>query len=1430
MNPPASVSARPQSRSGRKRQSDIRLSDEFLAGFTERQPSWGPLGWITYKRTYARWADKAQTRREEWWETVRRVVEGNVNMDPRPRTPEVIAELEAEAQEMFETIFSLAWTPPGRGLWISGTDYARRVGDALINCVSGDTLVHTEEGLVPARDLAGRELPTLSQGGVYRMARWDCYGEQELFRVVFANGDEIEATARHEWVVGGRSGRRVTTLDLVGENVPLQHRASFVYDEESYREGVRHGLIYGDGALNGPRTRSFLRQFGDSQNLVTRFFDEHYTPEWEQMPSGGVTVTSGHPADWKSLPSGDEGPSYIRGFIAGVVAADGHVNKLGGVVLHQSDPQALAAVRRLAASVGLPATSIRRERELNPWTGEPAPNYCLTFVKAGFWDEHMVLKDNHRANMFGSPEPRKQTTMRVVAVERTGRVEPVYCCQEPETHTWVAGPGYLTGNCWFIDVTPRAYEEGEATKPSYPFCFAMDRLMAGGGVGFGVTLESVIAFPPVSNPVSLHVVCDPHHANYRELDADQIPQSTHTTVRVEDSREGWVDALRVLIDAHFKAKRQRHLVVDVSDVRPAGADIKGFGGTSAGPGPLVQLLRAANGVLNDRVGVNLTPVDCTDLMNMVGRAVVAGNVRRSAEIALGSANDLGFISMKQDQGKLMSHRWASNNSIVIDGAFEDFERIASAIAANGEPGIFNLELARTRLRLCDDASDERNLTVGGVNPCAEIVLDGAGESCNLAEIFPAVIEREGLDMERILRLALRYTKRVTCARYSWAASADIVARNRRVGVSLSGVRDWMLARGARELEDLAGELDAWYGIVRDEDAKYSEALGIPTSVAVTTVKPSGCRPWNALTSTDRGILTLEELFTDHPDGEQWADVAAPASALQGSGSSRITRTYDNGASPVLRIKTAFGIEVESTPNHRWWVASRYHRTGRARHTEVGAWVEAAALQPGDVLEIRPGAYSSERHTPLSPVRSRALKMRGDATDIRQPEHMNVDLAWLLGYLWGDGAMSPSGHRIRFIDGRLDNLEKAQRVISEQFGLEVPIRPASGARNARCIDVSSKLLWHWLIRNGVFKYFGDDHQIDLIPAVVRSSSHEDQLAFLAGLIDADGCVAARPTENVVVLSTADEAFAKHVQHVALALGIVFSRNRITGHGEGRFSRKALWNLVLMKMTVPERFALLESHSVKMRRENMRRPELPWSHLRTASRQILGKVEAVEDAGVLPTFDIEVEGTHWYYAGAIKSHNTVSLLNGSSPGLHAHQAPYFIRRIRLAAKDTLVDLIRQCGFHVEDDAYAPNTVVAEFPVKAPGADEPGFVSAGELSLEEQFETQATLQRWWSDNAVSATLTFRKDERRRIAPLLLAFRDQIKSTSLLPYTDPGESTTYVQMPYEPITRERYEEMLAQIICWPHEVAGDLHETRRQEFDIVDQADCVGGACPIK
>ena len=642
---------------------------------------------------------------------------------------------------------------------------------------------------------------------------------------------------------------------------------------------------------------------------------------------------------------------------------------------------------------------------------------------------------------------------------------------------WVSGTDYQKrngdslNNCWFIAIRPQQYGDshivpdylGQKQKAvSMPFSFLFDQLMKGGGVGFSVVQDNIKKIPAVDNKIDLAVVIDKKSASYAdsvklgatdkaEWAKQNEDKSDYIYYNLPDTREGWILANARLIDMHFNqtnSENKTKLVLDISRIRPYGAKIHGFGGTASGPMPLVEMFFDINNIINNRVNSNLTSVDCTDICNLIGKTVVAGNVRRSAELALGTNTDQDFITMKQDKDKLYHHRWASNNSVAIDSNFNEYEPIANGIRENGEPGIVNLDLSRNYGRIIDGYQKDIDGDVEGTNPCGEISL-GNGEPCNLFEVFPYIAEQENWDLKDVFRLATRFAKRVTFSDYDWEISRNIIYKNRRIGVSMSGIQDWLL-----------------------NDLGHRVVTG----------------------------------FEDSTDEETGAKIKKPI--------------YD-----------------------------------------------------------------------------------------------------------------PQG--IKMV-----------------------------------------------------------------------------------------------TEAYQAVIDADKEYSK----------------------------------------------------------------------------TLNCNESIKHTTVKPS-------------------GTVAKLAGASEGMHFHYAGYLIQRIRFQASDPLLKALDACGYYSEPDIYSPNTTCVEFPLRAAHADSKNFASAGTVSIEEQFATQAFLQTYWSDNAVSCTVTFQSDEGDKITSLFKQYRHVIKSTSLLPYY--GGSLK--QAPKEPIDKEKYEERKAQITGDVAQVFAEQNDDQK-DLELVDQTDCESGACPVK
>ena len=348
---------------------------------------------------------------------------------------------------------------------------------------------------------------------------------------------------------------------------------------------------------------------------------------------------------------------------------------------------------------------------------------------------------------------------------------------------------------------------------SMPFVWCADMMMLGVGVGFDVK---------GAGKATIHK-----------------PKDDGITYTIPDTREGWVEAVKLLLDSYSRAGQQR-VDFEFHLIRKAGEPIRGFGGIACGPEPLKEGLKSIRILLDGFAGQTLTSVGITDVMNFIGKFVVSGNVRRGAEIAIGEEDDLDFVQMKDPERfskELMDRRWASNNSIFVTSD-STFENAVESIAKNGEPGLIFLKNARHYGRLKDGWMPETSSRfddVDGFNPCAEQSLKH-GELCCLVETFPANHETVE-EYHETLKYAFMYAKTVTLIPTHNALTNQVMLSNRRIGLSMSGIQQALKKFGSAKF--FSDFCDKGYDVVKHWDRVYSRWLGIPTSIKVTTVKPSG---------------------------------------------------------------------------------------------------------------------------------------------------------------------------------------------------------------------------------------------------------------------------------------------------------------------------------------------------------------------------------------------------------------------------------------------------------------------------------------------------------------------------------------------------------------------------------------------------------------
>ena len=355
----------------------------------------------------------------------------------------------------------------------------------------------------------------------------------------------------------------------------------------------------------------------------------------------------------------------------------------------------------------------------------------------------------------------------------------------------------------------------DRNDPGALFAWVMDALMLGIGVGFDTLGQD--------KQMSIYAPTEPA-----------------STYEIPDTREGWVESVRLLINS-FLRQNQSIQLFDYSLIRPLGAPIKGFGGVASGPAPLIDLHTRIRNVIGSRAGEALDSRAIVDIINLIGTCVVSGNVRRSATLALGTPEDDGFINLKNPEvfpernsydPEKPGWAWMSNNSISAEVGTK-YEDYVDLIADNGEPGFIWLGVARDYGRLAD-APDYKDSRIMGFNPCAEQPLESY-ELCTLVEVHLNRHESKE-DFLKTLKFAYLYGKTVTLMPTHWPVTNGIMQRNRRIGTSLTGIAAFADEYGLPTTREW---MDEGYNTIRKYDHQYSEWLCVRESVRVTTVKPSG---------------------------------------------------------------------------------------------------------------------------------------------------------------------------------------------------------------------------------------------------------------------------------------------------------------------------------------------------------------------------------------------------------------------------------------------------------------------------------------------------------------------------------------------------------------------------------------------------------------
>ena len=415
-------------------------------------------------------------------------------------------------------------------------------------------------------------------------------------------------------------------------------------------------------------------------------------------------------------------------------------------------------------------------------------NYLENYVKDKYG--YMMPDDTHKKLVDAVQDLNVMPSMRALMTAGA----PLDVCHVPSY------------NCSYLTVdTPRAFDE------------CMYVLMCGTGVGFSVEKDYVEKLPTVNEQLF----------------------NSDTVIKVRDSRIGWAKSLKELIAMLYSGQIPTW---DVSEVRPAGARLKTFGGRASGAGPLEKLFNFCIEKFKGAVGRKLTPLECHDIMCKVGDVVVVGGVRRSALISLSDIDDGDMRHAKSGEWYIHNpQRTLANNSV----AYERKPNIGTFIrewtslyeSYSGERGIFNRQAANKQVAKNGRRDGDHAF---GCNPCSEIILRPF-QFCNLSEVVARNTDTLKTLKEKVKLATILGTLQSTLTDFKylrkiWKTNTE---EERLLGVSLTGIMDCPLLNGTQQSLSLPDMLEELKQVAVDTNREVAEAIGINMSVAITCVKPSG---------------------------------------------------------------------------------------------------------------------------------------------------------------------------------------------------------------------------------------------------------------------------------------------------------------------------------------------------------------------------------------------------------------------------------------------------------------------------------------------------------------------------------------------------------------------------------------------------------------
>jgi hypothetical protein len=658
--------------------------------------------------------------------------------------------------------------------------------------------------------------------------------------------------------------------------------------------------------------------------------------------------------------------------------------------------------------------------------------------------------------------------------------------------------------------------------------------------------------------------------------------------------------------------------------------------TGGGIGSDYTAYRASNQPLRRTGGLASGPIPKMQMINEIGRHVMQGGSRRSAIYAsLGCWHDdvMKFIAAKDWHNMPIAGAKKANGTpfTIWDAKQADFNYPAPLDMTNisvnygtnwlldyrksGDAGEVFLTNVRQALMTGEPGFsfnffDKENETLR--NACTEVCSEDDSDVCNLGSLNFGRIESI-YELGDVIRLGTMFLVCGTLvAHLPYEKIHQTRAKNRRLGLGVMGLHEWLLKRGSRYF--VTPELHQWLAVYRNASdltsRRFADGLGISRPVANRAIAPTGCQRPDTLIVTDDGILELQEM--GDKNGNQWQPLGLPVAKERGS--EVATRFFVNGVAKTKIITLSSGAMLESTPNHQY-------RTIRAGGYE---WLRADELVAGDKMVVALGTYNkSTSRDVMPPVRIYRTENVGSF-----PVEVSDDLARFLGLFYADGSIHTKGIRIA-CNSKEEDWKEVSKLGESLFGIAPTIE--HNGRNCTSVCFNSSLLLRWLYINGWYKPECADMYL---PASIRTFSENHLRAFIEGYFWGDGS----SSNSARYIDTASSVYARQLLTIIRALGDDAAINTHQS-GFGGTIHRVRWVRTKRRDETASITSTLR--------------DLGLDHC------TVDAVASITD-GECETLDIEVPKGNTYIANGVVSHNTIGILAGTTTGIEPLFAVAYKRR--------------------------------------------------------------------------------------------------------------------------------------------------------------------------